>query len=182
MNVRLVGRESKVFYVLGEVNSPRAYPLSGRETVLDGILVAGGITRQADVSKVILSRPTKPEGCRVVLPVCYLNIVQLGDTSTNYQLQPGDRIYIPSQNALDDFSLKKLFGHKKDEPCGPCQGPQANCGVPGGCGTGGPAGDVLAPPLPIPPSAPPSPAAAAPMPGTVPAPTPLGSPVGVPPQ
>ena len=26
--VRLIGRESKVFYVLGEVNAPRAYPLA----------------------------------------------------------------------------------------------------------------------------------------------------------
>ncbi len=179
VNVRLVGRESKVFYVLGEVNSPRAYPLSGRETVLDGILVAGGITRQAEVTKIILSRPTKPEGCRVVLPVCYLNIVQLGDTSTNYQLQPGDRIYVPSQNPLDDFNLKALFGHKKKDECGPCKDPQANCGVPGGCGTGGPAGDVLSPPLPIQPSATPTPVAApAPMPSAVPAPTPLGAPVG----
>jgi len=89
ITIRLIGRESKVFYVLGEINAPRAYPLAGRETVLDGILMAGGLTRQADSNKIILSRPTLADGCRVVLPVCYNQIVQLGDTSTNYQLQPG---------------------------------------------------------------------------------------------
>ena len=121
ITVRLLGRESKVFYVLGEVNAPRAYPLAGRETVLDGILTAGGMTRQADTKKVILSRPTPADGCRVVLPVCYNQIVQLGDTSTNYQLQPGDRIYVPSQSAFGDFCKKK------NAECGPCKGPQVSC-------------------------------------------------------
>ena len=125
VTVRLIGRESKVFYVLGEVNAPRAYPLAGRETVLDGLLIAGGLTRQADAKKVILSRPSRPEGCRTVLPVCYNQIVQLGDTSTNYQLQPGDRIYVPSQSPLDDF-IKKCQNRGKPE-CGPCRGPQAPC-------------------------------------------------------
>ena len=125
VTVRLVGRESKVFYVLGEVNAPRAYPLAGRETVLDGLLIAGGLTRQADAKKVILSRPSRPEGCRTVLPVCYNQIVQLGDTSTNYQLQPGDRIYVPSQSSLDDF-VQKCRNRGKPE-CGPCLNPQTPC-------------------------------------------------------
>ena len=133
VTVRLVGRESKVYYVLGEVNAPRAYPLAGRETVLDGLLAAGGLTRQADEKKVIVSRPTRPEGCRVVLPVCYDQIVQLGDTATNYQLQPGDRIYVPSQSPIDDF-IKKCRSRGQPE-CGPCLGPQAPC-VGGGCATG----------------------------------------------
>ena len=128
ITVRLLGRESKVFYVLGEVNAPRAYPLAGRETVLDGILIAGGLTRQADVKKVILSRPTPSDGCRVVLPVCYNQIVQLGDTSTNYQLQPGDRIYIPSQSAFGDFCKR----HKEKGMCLPCKGPQVSCAT-GSC-------------------------------------------------
>jgi len=121
ITIRLIGRESKVFYVLGEINAPRAYPLAGRETVLDGILMAGGLTRQADSNKIILSRPTLADGCRVVLPVCYNPIAQLGDTSTNYQLQPGDRIFVPSESAFGDFCKKK-----KAE-CGPCKGPQTAC-------------------------------------------------------
>lgn len=118
--VRLIDRESKVFYVLGEVNAPRSYPLTGRETALDGILVAGGLNRQADLTRIILSRPTSPDGCRVVLPICYNQIVQLGDVSTNYQLQPGDRIFVPSKPLFEDGPCKK-------KTCGPCQGPQVPC-------------------------------------------------------
>jgi polysaccharide export outer membrane protein len=123
VHVQLVGRVSKVFYVLGEVNSPGAFPLSGRETVLDGIIAAGGITRRANTHKIVLSRPTQPDGCRVVLPICYDNIIQLGDTSTNYQLMPGDRIFIASKGWMDDLPLC----NRKKNLSGPCDGPQLLC-------------------------------------------------------
>ena len=147
VTVRLIGRESKVFYVLGEVNAPRAYPLAGRETVLDGILIAGGLTRQADPKKVTLSRPSRPDGCRTVLPVCYNQVVQLGDTSTNYQLQPGDRIYVPSQSPLDDF-VKKCRNRGQPE-CGPCRGVQVPCAG-GTCAAGVTPGGVTVPEPPAP--------------------------------
>jgi polysaccharide biosynthesis/export protein len=99
ISVRLASRQSTVFYVLGEVNSPGAFPLNGRETVLDGILAAGGLNDRASRRDIIVSRPTHPDQGRVVLPVCYRDIVQLGDTTTNYQLQPGDRIYVPSKSS-----------------------------------------------------------------------------------
>src|SRR5437764_1093685 len=83
---RLVPRVSKVFYVLGEVNSPGTFACSGRETVLDAILIAGGLTPRAAKGRIILTRPTAPKGCRMVLPVCYDDFVQEGDTSTNYQV------------------------------------------------------------------------------------------------
>src|SRR5262249_18970851 len=96
ISVRVVTRVSKAFYVLGEVNAPGSFTLNGRETVLDGIVAAGGLTDRASRRNIILSRPTAPDSCRLVLPVCYSEIVQVGDTSTNYQLTPGDRIYVPS--------------------------------------------------------------------------------------
>ena len=47
ITVRVVTRTSKVYYVLGDVNAPGAFPLTGRETVLDGLLAAGGLTDRA---------------------------------------------------------------------------------------------------------------------------------------
>lgn len=117
--VRLATRQSKVYYVLGAVNSPGAFPLAGRETVLDAILAAGGLTDHASRERIILSRPTPPDSCRIVLPVCYRQIVQLGDTSTNYQVLPGDRIYVPGRSFCEGF------GHRKKS--GPCNGPQCGC-------------------------------------------------------
>jgi protein involved in polysaccharide export with SLBB domain len=124
INVRLIGRNSKVYYVLGQVNAPGSFPLQGRETVLDGLVSAGGLNTRASRSNIILSRPTVPDGCRIVLPVCYRQIVQLGDTTTNYQLQPGDRIYVPAMTFKET-----LCGEDKDEKqgCSPCKGPQRPC-------------------------------------------------------
>jgi polysaccharide export outer membrane protein len=125
ITVRIIGRNSKVYYVLGEVNAPGAFPITGRETVLDGIIAAGGVTRRASEQKIVLSRPTPPDGCRVVYPVCYPQIVQLGDTSTNYQLLPGDRIYVPGRGLLEGMFPQWCFK-------GPCSKPQYGCGT-GAC-------------------------------------------------
>lgn len=131
INVRLINRTSKVYYVLGEVNAPGVFPITGRETALDGIIAAGGLTRRANEKMIILSRPTPADGCREVLPVCYPQIVQLGDTTTNYQLQPGDRVFIPSKGLADD-----LFG-TGGKTCPPCNAPQSPCYGGGGCAPAG---------------------------------------------
>jgi polysaccharide biosynthesis/export protein len=119
ITVRVITRASKVFYVLGEVNSPGSFTLTGRETVLDGILTAGGLTPRAAHQRIILVRPTPTGSCRMVLPVCYDDIVQVGDTATNYQLFPGDRIFVPSPGFLEQLCHKKA--------CPPCNPPQTPC-------------------------------------------------------
>lgn len=119
INVRLVNPQSAVYYVLGEVESPGSYPFVGRETVLDAILAAGGLSDRASQCNIILSRPTQPDGCRIVLPVCYRQIVQLGDTTTNYQLMPGDRVFV----ATREFG-EGLFSKKS---CPMCKGLQCPC-------------------------------------------------------
>lgn len=167
IDVRIVARQSKVYYVIGEVNSPGAFNLQGRETVLDAILQAGGLTANSSRENIILSRPTQPNCPRIVLPVCWKNIVQLGDTATNYQIAPGDRIYVPSRAAAE-----ALPGFKKHADKNPCCGPQSPVAFPlyhgGSCGDHGnvfngtagvvdglQAGEPILLPLP-PPLAPPS--------------------------
>jgi protein involved in polysaccharide export with SLBB domain len=127
ISVRLITRVSKVYYVLGEVNAPGSFPLQGRETVLDGILAAGGLTGRGSRCHIVLSRPTRPGDCRVVLPIKYSNIVQLGDTTTNYQLAPGDRIYVASRSFWEN-----LTGHGQAGACEPV--PQVPCALQSGHG------------------------------------------------
>jgi polysaccharide biosynthesis/export protein len=103
ITVRVLVRQSKVYYVLGNVNAPGAFQLTGRETVLDGIIAAGGLNDRASRRHIIMSRPTAPDSCRLVLPICYREIVQHGDTTTNYQLAPGDRIFVPSRSPWEQM-------------------------------------------------------------------------------
>jgi protein involved in polysaccharide export with SLBB domain len=103
VTVRLSGRTGRVYYVVGEVKIAGAFQITGRETVLDGIIAAGGITGRASIDNVILSRPTSPDGCRLVYPVCLRQIMELGDPTTNYQLQPGDRIFVPTKGRFENM-------------------------------------------------------------------------------
>jgi protein involved in polysaccharide export with SLBB domain len=120
--VRLNVAESAVYYVLGEVNAPGSYPLIGRETVLDGIVTAGGLSDRASECQVILSRPTPPGSCRIVLPVCYDRVVQLGDTTTNYQLRPGDRIYVGTRTFCEAIKFWKTGCDRCPDGACPCRG------------------------------------------------------------
>lgn len=119
MNVQLVESNSAEIYVLGEVGSPAAYPIDGHEHVLDLILRAGGLTSKASPCDIVLVRPTTEGACRVVLPVCYRQITQLGDVTTNYQLQPGDRIIVGSRSFLEELSFWKQ-ANSCDRCCRSC--------------------------------------------------------------
>ncbi|MFG0254537.1 MAG: polysaccharide biosynthesis/export family protein [Rhodopirellula sp. JB053] len=121
INVRMLEPVHR-YYVLGEVNAPGAYPLSGYETVLDAIVTAGGLTSSSNPCKILLARPTDPCNCRVTLPVCYREIVQLGNTSSNYQLQPGDRIFVSSRSCLDE-----LMFWRASRTCSRCEGCNRAC-------------------------------------------------------
>lgn len=130
IQVRSVGRVSKIFYVLGEVNAPGSFPLEGRETVLDGIIAAGNLTRRASIKNIILARPTSVDGCRLVLPICLDEIEQQADPSTNYQLQPGDRIFVPSKSVMEDlFGSGGGFFRKKNCASNMCAFPQSPCTI-----------------------------------------------------
>ena len=136
ISVRLVTRQSKVYYVVGEVNSPGTFPLQGRETVLDAILQAGGLNDRASRDNIIVSRPSRPDCPRTVLPVCWKNIVQLGDTATNYQIAAGDRIYVPTRTFCETLPL--LNRHAAKNPCCGAQAPESLPPYPGGPCLGGP--------------------------------------------
>lgn len=72
-------------------------PATGNETVLDAISQVQGLQFVASTKRIWVARPS-PAGhpCSTVLPVDWKAITQAGRTETNYQLLPGDRIYISS--------------------------------------------------------------------------------------
>lgn len=122
VNLRLIQPIHR-YYVIGEVNSPGAYPMTGHETVLDAIMEAGGLTARASACDLLLARPTAPRSCRVTLPVCYRAITQLGDTTTNYHLKPGDRIFVSRQSLCEEVSAYVRGG----KTCRRCCKSQAAC-------------------------------------------------------
>ena len=93
--VDVASYNSQVYYVLGDVNASGRFPHTGNETVLDALQYAGGLDPNASVNNIRVVRPAPPGSSREqVLPVNYAAITQAGDTTTNYQLLPGDRIFV----------------------------------------------------------------------------------------
>lgn len=81
--------------VTGAVNQPMSMPFRPGITVLDAVLEAGGLTEFASADRAVLYRRVGEENKRI--PVKLDAILNKGDLSTNYTLQPGDVISIPER-------------------------------------------------------------------------------------
>lgn len=94
VSARLSSSQSKYYYVLGTVGSEGRFPIRGNETALDAILQAG-LKSNSLPEKAYLVRPHPAGGPDQVLRIDWCAIKERGDTLTNYQLFPGDRIVVP---------------------------------------------------------------------------------------
>src|SRR5262249_8157238 len=84
-------------------------PITGSETVLDGIANAGGLPPVSSRKKIWLARPS-PKSCYQILPVDWEVITRGGDPTTNWQLMPGDRIFVDADPLIraDNVLAKAL--------------------------------------------------------------------------
>lgn len=93
--------ESKCYSLFvrdGESEQISRCPVTGQETVLDAIAGVAGLPAKCMKSKIWVARPTPGKTAQYkILPVNWQRLVKFGDSSTNYQLFPGDRIYIEPQ-------------------------------------------------------------------------------------
>ena len=110
--VDVLAYNSKKYYVVtqgaGFGDNVQEAPITGNETVLDAIARIGGIS-QLSSSKIWIARPApNGVGCEQILPVNWVNISRGASTATNYQLMPGDRLFIAQDNlvAFDSFVSK----------------------------------------------------------------------------
>src|SRR5205085_5604251 len=87
------------------------FPVTGNETVLDAIYNAGGLPAVASRRRIWVARPTPAyQECVQILPVDWLAITQSGSTRTNYQLFPGDRVYVKADPLIHlDNMLAKII-------------------------------------------------------------------------
>jgi polysaccharide biosynthesis/export protein len=90
---------------------PARYPITGNETVLDAISQLRGEYQRRMSSKVIwIARPAATEGEEgQILRVDWTAITRDGKTDTNYQLMPGDRVFVVDDSLLALDSTIGLF-------------------------------------------------------------------------
>src|SRR5262249_2609823 len=106
---------SKVYYVItdgaGYGQQVLRFPITGKETVLDALSHIGGRPVVASKKKLWVARPAPAANpCLQLLPVDWNAIAQGGSTATNYQLFPGDRVFVQSDPLIKlDNQLAKVF-------------------------------------------------------------------------
>jgi polysaccharide export outer membrane protein len=94
LSVDVVAYNSKVYYFVTQGDSVRRVPITGNETVLDAFSLIGGLS-QFSSKHIWIARPAPHNfGCQQILPIEWDAITQGAQTATNYQLLPGDRLYV----------------------------------------------------------------------------------------
>jgi polysaccharide export outer membrane protein len=99
VSISLLNSAGRKVIVLGEVSGPGVYSVTGRNTVLEAIALAGGFTEHAVTTSVIHIRGEVhgPEGTRLDLS----NALKESDISQNITLQSEDIIYVPTKFIAD---------------------------------------------------------------------------------
>ncbi|HEV3386622.1 MAG TPA: polysaccharide biosynthesis/export family protein [Gemmata sp.] len=113
--VDVVAYNSKRYYVIfdgggfGEQVYP--FPVTGSECVLDALSNVYGLNDVASKRNIWVARRTPHPGQPwQILPVDWVGITQHGITVTNYQILPGDRIYVKAQKLVAiDRALSRII-------------------------------------------------------------------------
>jgi polysaccharide export outer membrane protein len=96
--VDMFSYNSKKYYIItqggGFGDNVVPVPITGNETVLDAIATLGGIS-QVSSTKIWIARPARNgTSCEQILQVNWKDISSGALTATNYQILPGDRVFI----------------------------------------------------------------------------------------
>lgn len=102
---------SKSYYIVvqgaGLGDGVYKFPVTGNETVLDAIANIQGL-EQVSSKKIWIARPTRDPSRVQMLPVDWLAITERATPDTNYQILPGDRVFIAEDRmvAFDTWVAK----------------------------------------------------------------------------
>jgi polysaccharide export outer membrane protein len=104
---------SKVYYVITEGaglgDGVTRFPITGNETVLDAISNINGLT-QVSSKRIWIARAAPNGNELVILPVDWQAITAQGTALTNYQILPGDRVFVAEDHLVAfDTHLAKLL-------------------------------------------------------------------------
>lgn len=99
VSVDVLSYNSKVYYVIADGGGAgdRVYrlPSTGNETVLDAVSRVNGLPAIANKGQIWIARPSPSCNCPdQLLHVDWDGIARGAQTCTNYQLLPGDRLYV----------------------------------------------------------------------------------------
>ena len=113
VSVDVFAYNSKAYYIItagaGLGDQVVKFPITGNETVLDALSNVQGMS-EVSSKRIWVARPSSDPTQVQVLPVDWDAIAARGSHATNYQLMPGDRLFIAEDNLVAmDTQLAKLL-------------------------------------------------------------------------
>ena len=113
VSLEVSGYNSKSYYIVtqgaGLGDGVYHFPVTGNETVLDAISQINGF-RPISSQKIWIARPTDRPGTVQRLDVSWEDIAANANARSNYQILPGDRIYVAEDRLIAlDTGLGKLL-------------------------------------------------------------------------
>jgi len=99
VSISVAASRSKFYYVIADTGCGEQvfrFPATGNETVLDALALINGVTSPGPMRRIWVARPAPPS-CGLpdqILPVDWFAVTRAGNTRTNYQLLPGDRVFV----------------------------------------------------------------------------------------
>lgn len=106
--VTVTGVQSHKIIVTGEVNSPGIFNIESPINVSEAVFKAGGITKSAKRSNVLLIKKGT-QGNIAVSSIDLDRILKYGDHTQNRMLQNGDIVYVPATAIADLNSFISQF-------------------------------------------------------------------------
>jgi polysaccharide export outer membrane protein len=114
ISVDVFAYNSKFYYIIldggGYGQTIYRLPVTGNETVLDALSQINGLPAVSS-KKIWVARPHSGHDCgEEVLPVKWREVAQCASVATNYQLYPGDRVYVKADGLIttDNWVAKIL--------------------------------------------------------------------------
>ena len=112
VSVEVYAYNSKEYYVILQGAGPDmvySFPYTGNETVLKAIANVQGL-QQFSSRRLWIARPIGNTNKPLILPVDWVAVTAYGAPQTNYQIMPGDRVFVQVDNwVLFDQRLAKIF-------------------------------------------------------------------------
>ena len=103
VSLEVNGYNSKIYYIVtqgaGFGDGVYRFPVTGNETVLDAISQINGLQKVSS-KKIWIARPSDKPGRMQRLDVCWEDITANANARSNYQILPGDRVFIAEDGLI----------------------------------------------------------------------------------
>jgi protein involved in polysaccharide export with SLBB domain len=98
----------------GQVKNPGVYAITSRPTVLEAVMIAGGLNPESRMNEVVVLR-LRPDNTAMLRRVNLQSFVGQADTAQNIRLQPEDIIFVPRSRVaevnlwVEEYINRNLF-------------------------------------------------------------------------